>query len=140
MKKMIRDPSRLTRDEFDLLVVGGGIYGICAAWHAALRGLSVALIDRRDFCGETSANPLKIVHGGFRYMQHANFSRIRKSSHERKVLMQMAPHLVDPIQFVIPTYGYGMQGKAILRLGLFAYSLVVFVRVIVSWFVNVGGS
>ena len=128
MKKMIRDPSCFARDEYDLLVVGGGIYGICAAWHAARRGLSVAVIDKRDFCGETSANPLKIVHGGFRYMQHANFSRIRKSSHERKVLMQMAPHLVDPIHFLIPTYGYGMQGKAILRLGLFAYNLVVFDR------------
>lgn len=128
MKKMIRTPDRLARDEYDLLIVGAGIYGICAAWHAALRGLSVALIDRSDFCSETSANPLKIVHGGFRYLQHANFARIRKSSHERKVLMQIAPHLVDPIAFLIPTYGYGMQGKAILRLGLFAYNLIVFDR------------
>ena len=122
---MKRDPAKLADKEFDLVIVGGGIYGICAAWDAALRGLSVAIVDRGDFCGATSANPLKIVHGGFRYIQAANFSRIRASSFERNVLMRTAPHLVDPLPFFIPTYGHGMRGKEALTLGLTLYKLIV---------------
>ncbi len=66
MLTMKRDPARLTEKEYDLVIVGGGVYGVCAAWDAAHRGLSVALVERGDFCGATSANSLKIVHGGFR--------------------------------------------------------------------------
>ena len=125
---MNRNIVRLTEKEYDLVIVGAGIYGICAAWDAALRGLSVAIVDRGDFCGETSANPLKIVHGGFRYMQAANISRIRASSRERNTLMKIAPHLVAPLPFVIPTYGHGMKGKGVLTLGLVLYNAVVFDR------------
>ena len=64
---MKRDIDRLAAGEYDLLVIGAGIYGACAAWDAALRGLSVALIDRGDFGGATSQNSQKIIHGGLRY-------------------------------------------------------------------------
>jgi glycerol-3-phosphate dehydrogenase len=123
-----RNVAELSRREYDLVIVGGGIYGVCAAWDATRRGLSVALIDRGDFGGATSANSLKIVHGGFRYIQHADLVRMRQSIRERRALMRIAPHLVSPIPFLIPTYGHGMQGKAILALALGLYNLVAFDR------------
>ena len=125
---MQRDPSKLGRAEYDLLIIGAGIYGICAAWDAVLRGLSVAIVERGDFCSATSANPLKIVHGGFRYLQHADIRRIRQSSHERNVLFRIAPHLVDPIPFLIPTYGRGMEGKEVLCAALALYNLIAWDR------------
>lgn len=121
---MKRDLTRLAGREFDLVIVGGGIYGACAAWDATLRGLSVALLERGDFGHATSANSLKLVHGGFRYMQHADIVRIRQSSHERTTLLRIAPHLVHPIPFAIPTYGHGMRGKEILASALLLYNLV----------------
>ncbi|MCI0439110.1 MAG: FAD-dependent oxidoreductase, partial [Chloroflexi bacterium] len=63
---MKRDLAALTDTVYDLLVIGGGIYGACVAWDATLRGLSVALVDKADFASATSANSLKIIHGGFR--------------------------------------------------------------------------
>lgn len=125
---MKRDPSKLARDEYDLVVVGAGIYGICAARDAALRGLSVALIERGDFCAETSANPIKIVHGGFRYIQHADIARIRESTRERNIFLRNAPHLIQPLPFLIPTYGRGMQGREVLTAGLLAYDFFAFDR------------
>lgn len=125
---MFRNPSKLGGAEYDLLIIGAGIYGICAAWDAVLRGLSVAIVERDDFCSATSANPLKIVHGGFRYIQHADIRRIRQSSHERNVLMRVAPHLVDPIPFLIPTYGHGMEGKEVLCAALSLYNLFAWDR------------
>ncbi len=125
---MDRDLPRLSADDFDLVIVGGGIYGICSAWTAALRGLSVAIVDRGDFCCATSANSLKLVHGGFRYIQHLDVRRIRESARERRILLRIAPHLVHPIPFVIPTYGYGLQGKGPLLLALTLYNLLTFDR------------
>jgi len=121
---MNRDLTRLADREFDLVIVGGGVYGACAAWDATLRGLSVALLERGDFGHATSANSLKLVHGGFRYLQHADIVRIRQSSHERTTLMRIAPHLVHPIPFAIPTYGHGMRGKEVLSVALLLYNLV----------------
>jgi glycerol-3-phosphate dehydrogenase len=125
---MRRDPARLARGDYDLVIIGGGIYGICAAWDATLRGLSVAIVERGDFCSATSANSLKLVHGGFRYIQHADICRMRQSIHERRVLMRIAPHLVHPIPFLIPTYGRGLQGKEILAFALVLYNLIAFDR------------
>lgn len=110
--------------EFDVIVLGAGAFGSCAAWEAASRGLSVALVERRDFCGATSANHLKMVHGGIRYLQHADIQRVRESCLERSVLLRIAPHLVRPIPILMPTYGNGMQGKEVLRVGLLAYDLI----------------
>ena len=67
---MERTVSNLEAYQFDLIIVGGGIFGACAAWDAVQRGLSVALIEREDFCSSTSANSFKIIHGGMRYLQH----------------------------------------------------------------------
>ena len=125
---MRRSISALTEKEFDLIVVGGGIFGVCAVWDAVLRGLSVALVERGDFCHATSANHLKMVHGGIRYIQHADLYRVRESSKERTALLRIAPHLVQPIPIVMPTYGHGMNGKEILYAGILLYDLTVFDR------------
>lgn len=125
---MRRNVSALAGKEFDLVIVGGGIFGICAAWDATLRGLSVAIVERKDFAHATSANCFKIVHGGIRYLQHADIVRIRESSKERSAFLRIAPHLVRPLPIVIPTYGHGVKGKEILGLGLALYDLITWDR------------
>jgi glycerol-3-phosphate dehydrogenase len=123
-----RGVAALANQEYDVVIVGGGIFGICAAWDAALRGLSTVLVERGDFAHATSANCFKIVHGGMRYLQHADFSRIRQSSRERNALLRIAPHLVHPLPFVVPTYGHGLQGKALLGSALRTYDLMTLDR------------
>lgn len=121
---MIRDLSRLTGAEHDLLVIGGGIYGLFIAWDAAVRGLSVALVERDDFGAATTANTFRVVHGGLRYLQHADIGRMRQSISERATLMRIAPHLVRPLPFLIPAYGHGTKGPVPLALALLASALV----------------
>lgn len=125
---MKRNLNELQDTEFDIIIIGGGIFGACAAWDATLRGLRVALIERGDFCGGTSANSFKMVHGGVRYLQHADIYRLRYSCRERSALLRIAPHLVQPLPIVIPTYGYGMSGKAFLGAGLYLYDLLTLGR------------
>lgn len=115
---MKRDIEKLTHTEFDLLIVGGGIYGATLAWDATLRGLNVALIEKGDFASGTSANSLKIIHGGLRYLQHADFVRMRESIVERRVLLKIAPHLVFPLPCVMPTFGHAVKGPEVMRVGL----------------------
>ena len=121
---MRRDLSALTASAFDLVVVGGGICGACAAWDAALRGLSVAVLERGDWSGATSAHSLKVVHGGIRYLQHADIKRVRECSFERSAFLRIAPHLVHPLPFVVPTYGAGMRGKAVLAVAFQVLSVL----------------
>ncbi len=121
---MRRDLKALADSKFDLVVIGGGVFGAAAAWEAVQRGLSVALIERADFAGYTSANSYKVVHGGIRYIQHGDVYRIRQSAGERSAFLRIAPHLVRPLPIAIPTYGYGMKGKAALRAGVGAYDLL----------------
>ena len=99
----MRDPAALTADRFDLLVVGGGVYGAIAAWDATLRGLSVAVIDRGDFGGGTSFNSAKTIHGGVRALRTGNVAALRRFASERRALSCLLPHLVRPLPFVIPT-------------------------------------
>ena len=115
---MIRDLDTLTNETFDLLIVGGGIYGATLAWEAAARGLKVALIEKGDWGGGTSSNSLKIIHGGLRYLQHADFMRMRESIAERRILLKIAPHLVRPMPCVMPTYGHAIKGPEVMRIAL----------------------
>jgi glycerol-3-phosphate dehydrogenase len=125
---MQRNINSLTEKVYDLVIVGGGIFGICVAWDATLRGLSVALIDKSDFAHAASSQHFKLVHGGIRYLQHADIKRTRQSSIERNVLLRLAPHLVHPLPFAIPTYGHGLRGKEALVAGLALYDLINFDR------------
>src|SRR6476659_3194437 len=91
---MSRDPAALAAGTFDVVVVGGGICGAAIAWDATQRGMSVALLERADFGGATSANSLKIVHGGIRYLLLRVITRVWQSSRERRALLRIAPHVV----------------------------------------------
>jgi glycerol-3-phosphate dehydrogenase len=115
---MQRDLSTLTDRSHDLLIIGGGVHGAIAAWDAAQRGLSVALVERHDFGGATSANSLKTVHGGLRYLQQADLRRMRLSIAERSTLLRIAPHLVRPLGFLVPTSGGGKRSRTALGLAL----------------------
>jgi glycerol-3-phosphate dehydrogenase len=108
---MVRDLDQLAKMKFDILVIGSGIYGACIAWDAALRGLSVALIDSGDFGHATSANSLKIIHGGLRYLQDGNPARVRQMVRERSIWLRIAPHLVRPLPCLMPTTTALMQSR-----------------------------
>lgn len=116
-----RDIRRLGNEAFDVLVVGGGASGAATAREAALRGFSTALIEREDFSAGASAHCFKVVHGGIRYVQHADVRRLRASCFERAVLLRIAPHLVSPLPFVIPTYGRGKSSRWFLGAGMLLY-------------------
>jgi len=118
-----RDPKALAATVVDLVVIGGGIYGAAIAREAALRGLGVALVERGDFGGATSANSHKIIHGGLRYLQHLDVVRLRESLHERSTLERIAPHLVHPLPVVVPTFGHGLRGKELLTIGVVLHRL-----------------
>ena len=121
---MKRDLTQLSDGEFDLCVIGGGIYGVCAAWDAALRGLSVALVEKCDFGHATSFNSQNTIHGGFRYLQNLDIRRIRAAVRERRTWMAIAPHLVHPLPFLIPTYRHRGKSKQLLYLAFKAYDLL----------------
>jgi len=116
-----RDIARLASEPFDVLVVGGGASGAATAREAALRGFNTALLEREDFSAGASAHCFKVVHGGIRYVQHADIRRLRASCFERAVLLRIAPHLVSPLPFVIPTYGRGKSSRWFLGAGMLLY-------------------
>jgi glycerol-3-phosphate dehydrogenase len=113
-----RDLGALAAREWDVAVVGGGIYGAAVAWDAAQRGLDVALVEREDFGSGASWNSLKTIHGGLRYLQKLDLGRLRQSARERATLLAIAPEIVRPLPFVVPTYGHGPTGREALALGL----------------------
>ena len=115
---MTRDFERLGREIFDVLVIGGGIYGLAAAYDAAQRGLSVALIERDDFGGRTSFNHHKTIHGGLRHLQRANLKRLRESVRERRTFARIAPQFLVPQAFLVPTRRSLTRGSLALRAAL----------------------
>ncbi len=121
---MRRDLAALEARRFDVLVVGGGIYGACIARDAAKRGLATALIERADFGAGTSHNSFKLIHGGLRYLQQLDIERLRQSATEQRRWLGMAPHLVQPLAFVMPTVGHLTRGPEALRAALWAYEFL----------------
>ena len=107
-------------DIFDIAVIGGGINGCGIARDAAGRGLRVALFEQNDLGGATSAASTKLVHGGLRYLEHYEFRLVREALIEREVILQLAPHIVWPLRFVLPHHK-GLRPAWLLRLGLFLY-------------------
>jgi glycerol-3-phosphate dehydrogenase len=125
---MKRDIRKLQEVQFDLAVVGGGIHGAALALAAARSGYRVALLEKGDFGHATSANSLKIIHGGIRYLQHGDVRRMRQSIVSRRRMMTFAPHLVKPLACLMPTYGHGIKGREMMRLAFALYDLIAFDR------------
>jgi glycerol-3-phosphate dehydrogenase len=121
---MERDLRRLADTRFDLLVIGAGVYGAATAWDAAQRGLHVALIDRGDFGSGTSFHNLKTLHGGLRSLQAMSFGQMRRFIRERRALARIAPHLVRPLPFVVPTTGSLARSPMVVRMALAINDLV----------------
>jgi len=121
--------SQMRQCTFDIAVIGGGITGAGVALDAASRGLSVALVEKRDFASGTSSRSSKLIHGGLRYLEQFHFGLVRESLHERAVLTRMAPHLSKPLSFLVPIYSSGTRSplgsnKLKLSIGLWLYDLL----------------
>jgi len=123
-----RNFSKLSQNRYDLLIIGGGITGACIARDAAQRGLTVALVEAKDFCHATSAATTKLVHGGLRYLENFEFGLVRESLRERRAWQTIAPHMVKPLPFIVPTYGHGRRGRLRLDIGLTLYDILSFDR------------
>ena len=121
---MKRDLQALASQEFDLIVVGGGIAGISVARDAALRGLTVALVEQGDFASGSTGHTLGIIHGGIRCLQRLDLGRLRALSAERNALLRNAPHLVHSVPIAVPTYGQGRDGKSALHAGFGLYDFL----------------
>jgi glycerol-3-phosphate dehydrogenase len=113
----------LERDSFDLVVVGGGITGAGVALDAASRGYSVALVEKADFAAGTSSRSSKLVHGGLRYLQKFDLGLVREALLERSLLVRLAPQLVTPLPFVVPTFE-GKRPDRMLGMGLNMYDVM----------------
>jgi glycerol-3-phosphate dehydrogenase len=118
---MERDFGQLEAGPFDLLVVGGGVYGAWTAYDAALRGLRVALVEKDDWASGTSSASSKLIHGGLRYLEHGHLGLVRKTLVERRRLARLAPHRVRPLRFLLPSYRGDRVGPWRMRLGLWFY-------------------
>lgn len=121
---MQRNLDALAHEQFDLLVLGGGITGAGVAFDAASRGWRVALIDKGDFASATSSVSSKLVHGGLRYLEHGHIHLVYEALHERGWLLQAAPHLVRPLRFVLPFYESARVRPWQWRIGLMLYDLL----------------
>ncbi len=115
----------LTATTFDLLIVGGGINGAGLAREAALHGLRVALVEANDYGWGTTWRSTKLIHGGLRYLQHLEIGLVREALRERGRLTRMAPHLVRPLDFVVPVYHDGRRPPWQVSVGLTLYDLLV---------------
>jgi glycerol-3-phosphate dehydrogenase len=107
--------------DYDVVVVGGGMAGAGVARDLALRGLTVALVDKGDFASATTALSSKLIHGGLRYLELFDFGLVRESLRERETLRRLAPHVVQPLPFLIPIYRDSSRGLVKVRIGLRLY-------------------
>jgi glycerol-3-phosphate dehydrogenase len=108
----------------DVLVIGGGITGAGIARDAAMRGFRTALVDKADFGAGTSSHSSRLVHGGIRYLEQGALRLVFEASHERRVLLRIAPHLVRPLAFLFPAYRGSRLPAWKLRAGMWLYDLL----------------
>src|SRR4051794_33742414 len=107
-------PSDIEQARFDLIVIGAGINGSAIARDAAMRGLDVLVLDKGDIAGGTTSWSTRLIHGGLRYLEHAELGLVRESLRERERLLSNAPHLVKPIAMALPIYRDGRRGPALI--------------------------
>ena len=118
MSRITRNPDIVCDDRFDIVVVGGGIYGVCVLLEASRRGLRTLLIERHDFGGATSWNSLRIIHGGLRYLQSLDLFRFRRSVREQAWWLENFPDLVQPLPCLMPLYNQGLRRTNVLAMAL----------------------
>ena len=119
---------KLGEESFDLLVIGAGITGAGVARDAAMRGMRVALVERYDFASGTSSRSSRLVHGGFRYLEHGGVHLVYEASRERRILLRIAPHLVRPLSFLWPIFEKTRISPWKLRAGFFLYDALALFR------------
>lgn len=112
---IIRNPETASRGKYDLIVIGGGIYGAMLAMESARRDLKVLLLEKADFGWATSFNSLRIIHGGFRYLQSLDLKRFFESVNERKWFLKNFPAMVTPLPCLMPLYGEGLRRNSVLK-------------------------
>ena len=118
----------VTGEPFDVVVIGGGITGAGVALDAASRGYSVALVERGDYSTGTSSRSSKMIHGGLRYLQNFDLGLVREALLERQLLVQLAPHLIYPTPFLVPSLGENRRSRR-LGIGLYMYDVMATTRV-----------
>jgi glycerol-3-phosphate dehydrogenase len=112
---------RLGEKSLDMVIIGGGIVGSGIARDAARRGLDVAVVEMKDLAWGTSSRSSKLVHGGVRYLEQYQFGLVFESVSERRILMDLAPHLVNPLGFIFPVYGGAKHKRWVLNAGMWIY-------------------
>ena len=117
-------PWPLEDAEYDVVIVGGGMAGAGVARELALRGVSVALVEKGDFASATTSQSSKLIHGGLRYLELFDFGLVRESLRERETLRRLAPHLVRPLPFLVPIYRGAARGLITVRVGMWLYDLL----------------
>jgi glycerol-3-phosphate dehydrogenase len=115
---------RLEEEEFDFLIIGGGITGAGVAWDAASRGYKVALVEKDDFAQGTSSRSSKLIHGGLRYLENYEFALVFEALHERTYLLENSPHLVRPLPFYMPVYETSPHSSLLLSAGMWFYDIL----------------
>ncbi|PSN15764.1 glycerol-3-phosphate dehydrogenase, partial [filamentous cyanobacterium CCP5] len=120
----MRNLKTIEDQEFDVVIIGGGINGAATARDAALRGLKTILVEKDDFAGGTTSWSTRLLHGGLRYLEYFEFNLVRESLHEREVLLRNAPHLSQPIQMTIPIYRSGSRSYRIIQAGMILYDIL----------------
>jgi glycerol-3-phosphate dehydrogenase len=128
MARIVRDPGKAASEQYDLIIIGGGIYGAMLALESSRRGLIPLLLERDDFGQHTSFNSLRIIHGGLRYLQSFDLHRFRESVNERKWFLKTFPHLVKPLPCLMPLYGNGLRRPFVFRLALWLNDLFSYTR------------
>lgn len=121
---MKRDIQKFTKEQYDVLVIGGGINGAAIAHMSALNGLKTALLEKGDFASGTSSKSTKLIHGGLRYLENFEFDLVRESLRERHVQLHSSPHLVQPLKFIIPVYKTDKRPMWMMRLGVWLYDFL----------------
>lgn len=121
---MVRTPLQtLAGQTFDLVIIGGGVTGANAAREAALRGLTVVLLEKEDFASGTSSRSTKLIHGGLRYLQAFEFKLVREACRERELMLKLAPHLSHPRPFIYVLYDGYPENMFMLNAGLTVYDI-----------------
>ena len=118
MGQILRQPTKAVKEKFDIIIIGGGIYGVSLALEASRHKLRALVLEKGDFGEQTSANSLKILHGGLRYLQTLDLHRFRESVKERSWFVQTFPSLVQKMPFLMPLYGSGLRRPSIFSIAL----------------------